>query len=339
MEVTYRKRIVLIGHGHWGKNVARNLNELDSLYGIFDPVEATRQHVAELYPAARIFTTFEAVLADELVDGVAICAPAELHAPLAIRAFEAGLDAFVEKPLALTFEDGARMTKSASEHGQILMVGHLLEYHPAVLKLEELVRTGELGRLQYLYSNRLNLGKFRSEENILWSFAPHDISVILRLIGERPIEVLTTGGAYLQPNVQDTTVTNMQFANGVRAHIFVSWLHPYKEQKLVVVGSEKMALFDDRAPAGEKLMLYDKGASWNGRTPVPRQGGGVPVDFPATEPLRAEIDHFITCVETRQRPNTDGANGQRVLQVLQAAQRSLMTGGNRVAINEPVFAG
>lgn len=220
----------------------------------------------------------------------------------------------------------------ADECGRVLMVGHLLEYHPAVLQLEEMIRAGTLGKVQYIYSNRLNLGRVRREENILWSFAPHDIAVILRLMGDLPLEVTATGGAYLQPNIADVTVTNLLFDNGLRAHIFVSWLHPYKEQKLVVIGSHKMAVFDDTAPTGEKLKLYDKGIDWVAGAPIPRQGPATSVDFPMSEPLRAECAHFLERIADRQMPRTDGRNGLRVLHVLQACQRSLQTNGQPVAV-------
>lgn len=325
--------IVLVGHGYWGKNVARNLHGLEKLYGICELNEETLTMLAERYPEARRYTSFDDVLADVAVKGVAICTPAQTHAMLTIRALEAGKDVFVEKPLALEYEDGERMIEVARAHDCILMVGHLLEYHPAVLALEQLVHDGVLGRIQYIYSNRLNLGKFRREENILWSFAPHDIAVILRLLGQKPIEVIATGGTYLQANIADITVTNLLFDHGVRAHIFVSWLHPYKEQRLVVVGSDKMAVFNDRAAPEEKLILYDNGASWNGSIPVARNGGGKPVPYPfSEEPLRREMAHFVHCMASRQQPTTDGPSGLRVLQVLQAAQRSLGMGGSRVPL-------
>jgi len=327
--------IVLVGHGYWGQNIARNLHELDRLHGICDIREDRLKAAEERYPEAHLFHAFSDVLSDETVAGVAIASPAASHAALALQAMEAGKEVFVEKPLALTYSDGLRMVDAAQTFRRILMVGHLLEYHPAMLKLEELVRNGELGKLQYIYSCRLNLGKFRREENILWSFAPHDIAIILRLVGAQPIEVIATGGAYLHPNVADTTVTYLHFDNGLRAHIFVSWLHPYKEQRLVVIGSKKMAVFDDRAAPGEKLVVYDKGADWVNNVPVPRQGDGVPIVYEHAEPLRREMQHFIRCMETRQQPKTDGRSGLRVLQVLQAAQQSLQMGGSRVPLFQP----
>lgn len=332
MDGKMRPNIVLIGHGYWGKNIARNLYQMGILHGICDLNEKTLQEVHVLYPKIRLYQSLSGILADEDVEGVAITTQAWTHPELSIQALNAGKDVFVEKPLALSYEAGQRVVDTAERTGNILMVGHLLEYHPAVLRLIELVRNGILGKLEYIYSNRLNLGKFRREENILWSFAPHDIAIILRLMDESPIEVIATGGAYLQPNVADTTVTNLLFDNGVRAHIFVSWLHPYKEQRLVVVGSKKMAVFDDRAAPGEKLVVYDKGADWIDNLPVPRQGDGTPVSYDGVEPLRREMEHFVECMATRQQPRTDGRSGLRVLQVLQAAQQSLQMGGSRVPL-------
>jgi predicted dehydrogenase len=216
------------------------------------------------------------------------------------------------------------------------MVGHVLEYHPGILRFRELISTGELGKVRYIYSNRLSLGKIRREENILWSFAPHDIAIILRLIGQMPFEVSACGGTYLQANVPDVTVTNLLFDNGVRAHIFVSWLHPFKEQRLVVIGSRKMASFDD---VNKKLILYDQRVEVNnGGAPTPIKEDGQEVAYAVSEPLRAECQAFLDAVATRTPPLTDGASGLRVLKVLQMAQRSVITNGSRVAVAEEAYA-
>jgi predicted dehydrogenase len=212
-----------------------------------------------------------------------------------------------------------------------LMVGHVLEYHPAVVLLRDLVKHGELGVIRYLYSNRLNLGKVRQEENILWSFAPHDLAVISSLVGAEAIEVTATGGSYLQRDIVDVTVTNLLFAGGVRAHIFVSWLHPYKEQRLVVVGDRKMAVFDDTVREG-KLKIYDKGIEWRAGLPVPRQTAETTLFFEETEPVRLECDHFLTCVRTGHRPLTDGPSALRVLKLLDASQRSMERNGMPVTL-------
>jgi predicted dehydrogenase len=263
------------------------------------------------------------------VQGVVIATPAETHFDLTAQALEAGKDVMVEKPLALTYEQGARLVRLAGERERILMVGHVLEYHPAVVRLVELVQAGELGKVHYIYSNRLSLGKVRREENILWSFAPHDVAVILRLMGSMPFQVTACGGSYLQPNIADVTVTNLLFDNGVRAHIHVSWLHPFKEQRLVVIGSRKMASFDDVA---KKLVLYDQRVDIKEGQPVPVRGTGEEVPFPADEPLRLECQAFLEAVTTRHPPKTDGPNGLQVLGVLQAAQRSLIMNGEPVTL-------
>lgn len=206
------------------------------------------------------------------------------------------------------------------------MVGHLLEYHPAVIKLKDLINSGELGKIRYIYSNRLNLGNFRTEENILWSFAPHDISVILYLLEEMPRQVSTQGGNYLNPDITDVTITTMDFPGGVKAHIFVSWLHPYKEQKLVVIGSKKMIMFDD-VNHKNKLLLYGHRIEYVKRVPVPRPEEAQPFEIEKKEPLRSECEHFIECISTRKQPKTDGNNGLRVLKILEACQESLKENG------------
>jgi len=211
----------------------------------------------------------------------------------------------------------------------------VMEYHPGIARLLELVRGGELGKVQYVYSNRLSLGKVRREENILWSFAPHDIAIILRLMGAMPFQVAACGGSYVQPSIADVTVTHLLFDNGVRAHIHVSWLHPFKEQRLVVIGSRKMASFDDVA---KKLILYDQHVDVRNGEPIPIKGDGLEVPYPADEPLRLECEAFLAAIMSRQHPLTDGASGLRVLKVLQAAQRSLVTNGEPVSLPIEEFA-
>jgi UDP-2-acetamido-3-amino-2,3-dideoxy-glucuronate N-acetyltransferase len=219
----------------------------------------------------------------------------------------------------------------AAREKRVLMVGHILEYHPAVRKLKEFVDAGELGEIHYVYSNRLNLGKVRKEENILWSFAPHDISVILLLTGAMPEWASTSGQSYLQHEIADVTMTCLAFPGRLRAHIFVSWLHPFKEQKLVVIGSRKMAVFDDVAKEG-KLKIFDKGIEWRNGEPVIRQTAESTLFFPEVEPLREELGHFVECVRSRGVPRTDGMNGLKVLRVLDACQRSIEEGGRPVRL-------
>jgi predicted dehydrogenase/acetyltransferase-like isoleucine patch superfamily enzyme len=257
------------------------------------------------------------------VDAVAISAPAALHAELARRALLAGKHVFVEKPLALKVGQAERLHELATDRGLTLMVGHLLQYHPAFLKLKELVADGALGRLQYLYSNRLNLGKVRREENIMWSFAPHDISMVLALVGEEPNDVTAIGGWYLNESVADVTTMHLAFPGGERAHIYVSWLHPFKEQKLVLVGDAGMAVFDDGEPWESKILVYRHRMDWRAGAPQPVRAEAEPIPVKAGEPLLAECSHFLESVTTGSKPRTDGAEGLRVLRVLQRADDAM----------------
>ena len=253
-EIGCRVRVAAVGCGYWGKNLVRNFAQLGALAAICDPNRTAAEELADRYRAP--VGEFEAVLRDANIAGVAIAAPAALHAELARRAIEAGKHVFVEKPLALTLAEAERLCTLAERSDRRLMVGHLMQYHPGFGKLHELARTGRLGRLQYIYSNRLNLGKVRREEDILWSFAPHDLSMILSLVGQEPTEVTAQGGYYLHKSIADVTTTHLAFPAGEQAHVFVSWLHPFKEQKLVVIGDRGMAVFDDGQPWGSKLLLY-----------------------------------------------------------------------------------
>jgi UDP-2-acetamido-3-amino-2,3-dideoxy-glucuronate N-acetyltransferase len=327
------ERIAVVGCGYWGKNLVRNFAQLRALRVICDSNEKALRAQAELFPQVLATDSFDAVLADEQVDAVVLATPAALHYAQVKQVIEAGKHVFVEKPLALHHAEGRELVELAEEKGAVLMVGHILEYHPAVALLKDLIQRGELGRVLYMYSNRLNLGKVRQEENILWSFAPHDISVICSLIGEEPIEVNASGGSYLQSGITDVTITNLVFENGVRAHIFVSWLHPYKEQKLVVIGDRKMAVFDDTAREG-KLKIYDKGIEWRAGLPVPRQTAETTLFFEELEPLRLECEHFLACVRDHQQPLTGGRSALRVLNVLEGCQISLERGGETVKLDE-----
>ena len=319
------KNVVVVGCGYWGKNLVRNFYELGALYGVCDASPEALQRMTDKHPGINTFDSFQDVLANDAVTSVCIAAPAEMHFRLAKEALLAGKHVYVEKPLALTAERGSELTQFAEAQARTLMVGHLLEYHPAVVKLKEIVDQGRLGKIQYIYSNRLNLGKIRREENILWSFAPHDIAVIILLLKEMPVAAAAHGGTYLHEKIADTTVSYLTFASGARAHIFVSWLHPFKEQKLVIVGEKGMAVFDDTID--EKLKLYPHQIDWIDRQPVPRKAEAEVIDVPKEEPLKQECLHFVNCVAEGKRPQTDGHNGVRVLSVLQACQRSLDADG------------
>ena len=330
-----RKRIALAvaGMGSWGKNLVRNFHELGVLSTICDANPAMEAVSRQEYPDVAFRQDFGAVLADPAITAVALATPAVTHYPMARTALEAGKDVFVEKPLAIEVGHGRELVELAEAKGRILMVGHILRYHPAIIKLLELIQDGALGKLQYLYSNRLNLGKIRTEENILWSFAPHDISVMLALLNENPDRVSCQGGSYLNRDSVDVTVSQFRFPSGVQAHIFVSWLHPVKEQRLVVVGSEKMAVFDDTV--ADKLTLYPHKVEWKNRIPTAVKARGEVVPLVPLEPLRAECQHFLDAVRERTKPRTDGREGLQVLSVLDACQRSLALGGPVDASSTP----
>lgn len=326
------KNIAVVGSGYWGKNLVRVFNELGAVRTICDKNPRVLAELKSSYPGVIMESDFSELLKDEGIRGVVIASPAVLHYSMAKEALLAGKDIMVEKPLALKVEEGRELVLLAEEKGKIILVGHLLEYHPAVLKLKELVDKGELGKIYYICSNRLNLGKIRTEENILWSFAPHDIAVILLMMGgEMPKEISAHGGSYLSSNVADVTLTTMSFKGGAKAHIFVSWLHPYKEQKLVVVGEKKMALFDDTSSV-DKLLLYGHEIEWVEGKPVPHQREAQAVKVPLEEPLKIECQDFLNCIKTRKRPRVDGNKGLKVLEILSNCQRSLEEGGKVIML-------
>ncbi|MEW6088679.1 MAG: Gfo/Idh/MocA family oxidoreductase [bacterium] len=318
-----KKHIGLIGLGYWGKNLLRNLYELGVLHSACDLNEYVIKECERKYSDINYTASFDNIFKKPEIKAIAIATPAVTHYELVKKAIANDKDVFVEKPLALTVREGEELVYLAREKNKILMVGHILQYHPAVVKLKEMISSGELGKIRYVYSNRLNIGKLRTEENILWSFAPHDISMILMLLGEDPVEVSAFGGDYLNQGINDITLTTLNFKNGIKGHIFVSWLHPYKEQKLIVVGSTGMAVFDDVTK--EKLFLYPHQIKWeNGKIPVAQKADFHVIPFSAGEPLKLELQHFYDCVQSRNTPKTDGTEGLKVLKVLEAAEESLI---------------
>lgn len=313
-------RVSVIGCGYWGKNLVRNFAELEALSSICDANSELAKSSSQTYgvPALSLEEVFQSD-----VDGVVIAAPAVQHYDLAEKALKSGKHVYVEKPISLKVEEAKKLCELALKENRKLMVGHILQYHSAFIELKNLISKGNLGRLQYIYSNRLNLGKFRNEENILWSFAPHDISMILGLARELPESVYATGVCHLNPRIHDVTTTHLTFKNGIQAHVFVSWLHPFKEQKLVVVGDRGMAVFDDGLSWGEKLKLYPHQVTWVDGLPQASKADVVNIPLEVSEPLKLECQHFLDCIEKNKNPKTDGIEGMQVLQVLDAAQQSL----------------
>jgi predicted dehydrogenase len=320
-------RVGVVGLGYWGPNLARNFAAIPGcrLTWLCDPSEPARERLAQALPSARATGEIEQLLADPELDAVALATPVPTHAALATRVAQAGKHCFVEKPLATTAADAERAVGAAERAGTVLMVGHLLEYHPAVDRLKELLDTGELGPLYYLYGNRLNLGKLRADENALWSLGAHDVSVVLHLIGEEPEECLAHGRSYVRDGVEDVVFCYLRFPSGIVAHLHLSWLDPHKERRLTVVGARRMATFDDMQLEG-KLTVYDKGfdediRSWGEY--IARSGDIFSPRIPNVEPLRVECEHFLECVRTGAVPRSDGHSGLRVVRVLERLQRSL----------------
>ena len=317
-------KIGIVGIGHWGKNILRNLYELGVLDSACDSNPGILKRRKREFPGVNYTSRFDDILKDKKIKAVVISTPSATHYRLAKKAFESGKDVFVEKPLALNLDEGKRLVDMARERKRILMVGHILRYHPAVIKLKGLIKDGRLGKIQYIYSNRLNIGRLKAEENILWSFAPHDISAILMLLGQSPVKVGCFGADYLSKGIYDVTINTLEFKDAVKAHIFVSWLHPFKEQKLIVVGSKAMAVFDDLTK--EKLFIYPHRIEWkNKRVPVAYKAEHYSVKVEDKEPLEEEMRHFVKCVLKRETPKTDGKEGLKVLKILEEAEKSMKT--------------
>lgn len=315
-----KKNIAVVGCGHWGKNLVRNFADLGGLAAVCDPNTELAQYYTKQYKVNNF--SFGEIIKDASIEGVVLAVPAPFHASLAIEAMTAGKHVYVEKPLAMNQMEARQMIDISKDRGVQLMVGHLLQYHPVFIAVSELVESGELGGLSYIYSNRLSFGKVRSEEDVIWSFAPHDISMILSLTGQEPDLVRTESSSILQANIADTATVHMEFKSGLKAHISVSWLHPYKEQKLVVIGRSAMAVFDDTQPWGQKLALYRHNIDLNGETPSLEKSDVEYINVAQSEPLKDECQHFVDVVKGPLMPLTDGDEGLRVLNVLSAATLS-----------------
>jgi predicted dehydrogenase len=320
-------RVGVVGLGYWGPNLARNFGSMPGceVRWLCDASEEARSKMAQTLPEARLTGDIEELLGDGELDAVVLATPVPTHAALATRVLEAGKHCFVEKPLATTVADAQLAVDAAARAGRLLMVGHLLEYHPAVARLKQLVDGGELGELFYLYGNRVNLGKLRADENALWSLGAHDVSVVLHLIDEDPVECTAHGRSYVREGVEDVVFCYLRFPSGVVAHLHLSWLDPHKERRLTVVGARRMATFDDMRLEG-KLTVYDKGFDEDARSwgeYVARSGESFSPRIGNVEPLRVECEHFVDCIRTGTAPRSDGESGLRVVRVLAALQESL----------------
>src|SRR3954451_15101396 len=327
MTTKRRLRVAVAGLGYWGPNIARNLAALPEveLAWCCDADEASRARHAPAFPEARFTGDLADVLADETVDAVALATPVPLHARMAIDVLQAGKHCFVEKPLAQSIADAEAAVEAARAAGRVLMVGHLLEYHPGVIKLKQLIDEGTLGRVLYIYGNRLNLGKLRADENALWSLGAHDVPVLLRLAGEEPYEAEARGESYMREAVEDVVFCFLLFPSGLAAHLHLSWLDPHKERRFTVVGETRMATFDDMALEG-KITIYDKGFDEQTNSYgeyITRSGDIWSPRISNVEPLRTEVQHFVDCIRNGTTPISDGVAGLRVVRVLEALQQSL----------------
>jgi len=317
-------RLAVVGLGYWGPNIARNIDAMADVELAWVADDDPRR-LARGFGAARTTDSLDELLADEALDGVLLATPVPTHGELALRVLEAGKHCFVEKPLALTSAEAEAAVAAAEGAGCILMVGHLLEYHPGVRKLAEVVASGELGEVRYIYTNRLNLGQLRADENALWSLGAHDVSVVLALAGEEPHELDARGECYMRAGIEDVVFAYMRFPSGITAHLHLSWLDPHKERRLTVVGSQRMATFDDME-LERKLTIYDKGFdekadSWGEY--ITRSGDVTSPRIPNAEPLRLEIEHFVDCIRSGEQPRSDGRSGLRVVRVLEGLQHAL----------------
>ena len=333
--------VAVIGVGGWGSNLARNYYEIPTarLKYICDLDQGKLARIERKYPGSVLTTSYEEVLNDRELSAVVVATTAASHYQLAKAALEADKDVYVEKPFVLRVSEAEELTALAKARQKILMVGHLLVYHPVILMLRELIRAGERGDIFYVYSQRLNLGTVREDENALWNFAPHDISSILFLLDQEPVDVTARGESYLRPGTEDVVFLSLAFRDRLMANIHVSWLDPHKVRKLTIVGSRKMAVFDDLA-SSEKLRIYDKGADIRNEYEtyaeyVGLRVGDITIPYvKVREPLRDECLHFLECVEERSRPRSDGNNGVQIVKVLEAADASLKNNGEPVAVNQ-----
>ncbi len=320
-------QVGVAGLGYWGPNLARNFAGLPGcqLRWVCDGSEDARARATRQFPGVRVSGALDDLLGDPELDAIVLATPVPTHADLAVRVLEAGKHCFVEKPLAQSVADAERAVAAARTADRVLMVGHLLEYHPGVLKLKELADSGELGQIYYIYGNRLNLGKLRADENALWSLGAHDVSVVLALAGEEPTEAVAHGESYVRAGVEDVVFCYLRFPSGLAAHLHLSWLDPHKERRFTVVGASKMATFDDMAVEG-KITIYDKGfdeaprgyGEW-----LTRNGDIYSPRLPTVEPLRVECQEFVDSILERRAPRSDGHSGLRVVRVLEQLQNSL----------------
>jgi predicted dehydrogenase len=332
--------IAVVGVGYWGPNFVRILDELPGarLVTVCDSDPKRQERMAAMYPHVRLTDRLDSVIGDGEIDAVIVATGSDSHYEISRRCLEAGKHVLVEKPIALKSADAEHLIALAAEHERVLLVGHLLRYHRGVDKLKQYIDEGSLGKIRYIYSTRVNLGRIRKEENALWSFATHDISVVTHLVGSDPVSVTASGQAYVRKGIYDVVFLTIHFPGDVMAHLHVSWLDPHKIRQVTVVGDQKMAVLNDME-ATEKLRIYDKGVDFvpsygdYGESLTIRVGDIYIPKINLVEPLKAECQHFLECIEKGVKPLTDGLSGLKVIRVLEAAERSLREGSKAIPIS------
>lgn len=325
-------RVAVVGCGYWGRNLVRNFHALGALGAVVDTTGEGRALAKQLAPTSDVGDDFAALLKRTDIDAIALATPAITHGALGARVLTAGKDLFVEKPMALTLDEGRRIVDLAERNRRMLQVGHVLEYHPAVPVLRNWIATGRLGRLRRLHSHRLNFGRVRTEEDALWNVAPHDFAVMLRITGSLPVEVSCFSSYSLGTARADFAIAMLRFPGDIDAHVFAGWLHPTKEQRLVAVGDSGMAVFDDAAPLEQKLTFFNQRVDFSAGLPEMIKGAAQAETLPADEPLRLECLAFLESIAQRRPPLSDGRSGLRVLAVLEACRRSTEHGGRIEAV-------
>ena len=320
-----RPRVGVVGTGHWGRNLARNFHQLGALGALCDVDVERLLATAARYPLARTYEHIDVLLDDSQVDAVVIATPSSTHGALARQVLNTEKPVFVEKPLCLDLREAGELKQMVRAKRLLLMVGHLLLYHPAFVALKEFIRSGRLGELRYVYSHRLNFREVRGDDDALWDFAPHDLSMLLSLVGELPAYVTTSGGSSVDPPIPETTLSHLSFSSGLHAHVFVSWVHPHKDQRLVIVGEEGMVIFDDVLPAPNKLRFYPHEVNWHDGVPAISRDDALPIPYQDAEPLAVECAHFLDCITNDRLPLSNIDEAMDVLAVLDACQRSMQS--------------
>jgi UDP-2-acetamido-3-amino-2,3-dideoxy-glucuronate N-acetyltransferase len=314
-------KICVIGTGNWGMNHVRTLNELHSLGGIVELDDEKRNHVRKQFPEIEIFDSVKNAFTHGF-NGFTVATPPESHYEIGKLILEAGFPVLIEKPMTLDVEESKQLVELADRKGLPLMVGHVLLFHPAIRKIKSMIQEGKIGNLQYLYSNRLNLGRVRTEENVFWSFAPHDISIFQYFVEKTPTDIFANGSSFISDNIPDTTIMMMEYPDNITGHIFVSWLHPFKEHRLVVIGSKGMITFVD-SEEGKPLKYHNKSVKLENGKPQYSDGNEEIISYENTMPLTNELSYFIDCTTGKLPQISDGNNGVEVLQILQKASKQI----------------